>query len=548
MNADNRSAPLRRDYDFVRSKLLNREEIALLDVREEAPHAGGHPLFAANLPLARIELDAYTKLPRRSVPIVTLDAGEGLAERAAGRLLAMGYSDVAVFEGGLEAWKAAGGEVFVDVNVPSKAFGELVESVCHTPSVAAEEVKAMIDAGEDMVIVDARRFDEYQAMSIPTGISVPGAELVLRVPDLAPSPTTRVIVNCAGRTRSLIGSQSLINAGLPNPVAALRNGTMGWTLAAQPLDAGQSRSFGETPGVSVEIARRRARAVADRAGVGRAARDALGEWMKQEDRTTYFFDVRSLEEYEAGHLPGFFPMPGGQLVQETEMYAPVRGARVVLADDDGARANMTASWLAQMAWDVYVVDGLAPGDFSETGAFRPTLPALPANREIDAATLQDWLASGDVVVVDVAKHAIYHRGHVPGAWYALRSGLGVAAALKLPVAARYVVTSDDGLLAQFTAPELRDLVEGDVYVLTGGTRAWSRGGYPLEAGEGRLASEPIDRYRRPYEGTVAPLEAMQAYLDWELRLVEQLGRDGTHHFRPLSWRGPPASDPNSHAP
>ncbi len=532
MNTANSAAPPRRDYAFVRSKLLNREEIALLDVREEAPHAAGHPLFAANVPLARIELDAYTKLPRRGVPIVTLDAGGGEAERAAGRLLAMGYRDVAVFDGGCEAWKAAGGEMFIDVNVPSKAFGELVESVCHTPSLSAEEVKAMIDAGEDMVIVDVRRFDEYQAMSIPTGISVPGAELVLRVPDLAPSPATRVVVNCAGRTRSLIGSQSLINAGLPNPVAALRNGTMGWTLAAQQLDAGQSRSFGETPGVSADVARRRARAVADRAGVKRTGQDALGEWMRQDNRTTYFFDVRSLEEYETGHLPGFFPTPGGQLVQETEMVAPVRGARVVLVDDDGARANMTASWLAQMAWDVHVVDGLAPGDFSETGAFSPTLPALPGNREIDPATLQDWLPSGEVVVVDLAKHAAYRKGHVPGAWYALRSGLDAAIA-KVPGAARYVVTSDDGLLAQFTAPELGDLVEGGVYVLAGGTRAWSQAGYHLEAGEGQLASEPIDRYRRPYEGTDAPREAMQAYLDWEFGLVEQLGRDGTHHFRPL---------------
>ena len=533
MNTDNRDAPLpRRDYDFVRSKLLNREEIALLDVREEAPHAGGHPLFAANVPLGRIESDAYTKLPRREVPIVTFDAGEGLAERAARRLLGMGYSGVAVFDGGLDAWRAAGGEVFIDVNVPSKAFGELVESVCHTPSLPAEQVKAMIDAGEDMVVVDVRRFDEYQVMSIPTGISVPGAELVLRVPNLAPRPKTRVIVNCAGRTRSLIGSQSLINAGLPNPVAALRNGTMGWTLAAQRLDSGQSRTFGETPDVAVEIARRRARGVADRAGVKRAGKGALGEWMRQENRTTYFFDVRSVKEYEAGHLPGFFSIPGGQLVQETEMYAPVRGARVVLVDDDGARANMTASWLAQMAWEVCVVDGLASGDFSETGAFTPALPALPANREIDPATLHDWLASGDVVVVDLAKHAAYRKGHVPGAWYALRSGLDTAVA-KLPRAVRYVVTSDDGLLAQFTAPELRELVVGEVHVLAGGTRAWSQAEYHLETSEGHLASEPIDRYRRPYEGTDAPRGAMQAYLDWEFGLVEQLGRDGTHHFRPL---------------
>lgn len=413
-----------RDYAYVRARLLNREEIAFLDVREEAPHAQGHPLFAANFPLVRIELDAWAKLPRRDVPIVTFDNGEGLAEQAAERLLALGFTDVAVFAGGLAAWKDAGGEVFIDVNVPSKAFGELMEAACHTPSFSAQEVKAMLDAGKDMVVVDVRRFDEYQTMSIPSGISVPGAEVVLRVPDLAPNPDTQIIVNCAGRTRSLIGTQSLINAGLPNPIAALRNGTIGWLLAQQQLDHGQSRRFTKTSTQSAEIASQRARAVADRAGVHRACKDDLAGWAKQSERTTYCFDVRSFAEYENGHLPGFLPVPGGQLVQETEMYAPVRGARIVLMDDDGARANMSASWLAQMAWEVYVLDGVEAADFAETG-------------------------------------------------------------------------------------------------------------YPQEYAKARQTVTPIQRYKRPYEGTDAPPEAMQAYLDWEFGLIEQLRRDGTHHFQPL---------------
>jgi rhodanese-related sulfurtransferase len=86
-----------------------------------------------------------------------------------------------------------------------------------------------------MVVLDARRFDEFNTMCIPGGTSVPGAELVLRVRELAPDPRTQVIVNCAGRTRSIIGTQSLVNAGIPNPVAALRNGTIGWTLAGLGL-------------------------------------------------------------------------------------------------------------------------------------------------------------------------------------------------------------------------------------------------------------------------------------------------------------------------
>ena len=94
----------------VRSDLLAKREIALLDVREEALHAEGHPLFAANLPLSRLELEAYTRLPRRSVPIVALDDGDGSAKLAAERLLALGYSDVKLLDGGLAGWRESGGE------------------------------------------------------------------------------------------------------------------------------------------------------------------------------------------------------------------------------------------------------------------------------------------------------------------------------------------------------------------------------------------------------------------------------------------------------
>ncbi|ENO86253.1 rhodanese homology domain-containing protein [Thauera linaloolentis] len=517
-------------YADVRAALLARREIALLDVREEDPHARAHPLFAANLPLARIELDAYARLPRRDASIVTIDDGEGLAEVAARRLLGLGYTDVRVFKGGVAAWRDAGGELFRDVNVPSKSFGELVEARRHTPSLAAEEVQALIDGKADVVVVDVRRFDEYQTMNIPGSTSVPGAELVLRIAELAPDPATQVIVNCAGRTRSIIGTQSLVNAGLPNPVAALRNGTIGWTLAGQALEKGAARRFPEVSDAVLAQARQRARSVADRAGVRRTSLAEIGDWRRQQGRTTYFFDVRTPEEYEAGHLPGFLSVPGGQLVQETEMVAPVRGARIVLADSDGVRADMTASWLAQMAWEVHVVDGVGADELGERGAGRADEAPVPVVQRLSAEGLSHRLAAGeDIVVIDFTTHANYLKRHVPGAWWALRSQLAEALA-RIPKAARYVLTCGSSRLARYVVPEVEALVDGEVWLLDGGNAAWFAAGLPEEGGESRLASPPIDRYRRPYEGTDNAREAMQAYLDWEFGLVAQLGRDGTHHF------------------
>ncbi|WP_287815762.1 rhodanese-like domain-containing protein, partial [Pseudomonas sp.] len=361
------SHPLTRSFADIRQALLERREVALVDVREEAPFAQAHPLFAANLPLSKLEVEVYPRIPRRDTAITVYDDGEGLAQQAVARLVQLGYTDVALLEGGLQGWREAGGELFIDVNVPSKAFGELVEHERHTPSLPAEEVKALLDSKADVVVLDARRFDEYQTMSIPTGISVPGAELVLRARELAPDPATRIIVNCAGRTRSIIGTQSLVNAGLPNPIAALRNGTIGWLLAGQTLDHGQSRQFAQTGEDTRAQASNDARAVADKAGVRRATLKDWQQWQAESGRTTYLFDVRTPQEYEAGHLPAARSTPGGQLVQETDHYASVRGARIVLVDDDGVRANMSASWLAQLGWEVHVLDDASAADFSETG-------------------------------------------------------------------------------------------------------------------------------------------------------------------------------------
>ncbi|MBB3257201.1 rhodanese-related sulfurtransferase [Paraburkholderia bannensis] len=529
-----------RSYQDVRDALLSRREIALLDVREEDPHAQSHPLFAANLPLARIELDAWTKLPRRDVPIVLLDDGEGFAARAAVKLDALGFSDVALLEGGLAGWIRAGGEVFRDVNVPSKAFGEFVEAQRHTPSLSAEEVHALLAGDAPVVVLDARRFDEYQTMNIPGSISVPGAELALRARALAPDPATRVIVNCAGRTRSIIGAQSLVNAGLPNPVAALRNGTIGWTLAGQTLEHGAARQFDAEAGrdaATLAPSREAVRALADKAGVRRTTLDEAARWAADSTRTTYRFDVRTPVEYERAHAPGFQGAPGGQLVQETEMFAPVRGARIVLFDDDGVRANMTASWLAQMNAEVYVVDavdGFNADALGETGPWRAAKPAAPAIAAITPEALAARLAQPDhgTVVLDFTSSANHVKGHIPGAWWTLRSHLsaGFDDLRALPDARRYVAVCMTNALAPFAAPEIAALTGKPVEVLEGGTAAWQRAGLPLESGDAHLASPRIDRYRRPYEGTDNAREAMNAYLEWEYGLVEQLGRDGTHGF------------------
>ncbi len=510
----------------LRSMLGDGQELALLDVREEGVFAASHMLTAACLPLSRLELGLERRVPRRDTRVVLCDDDESLAERAAAAMRRFGWRDVSLLAGGVAAWKAAGNELFSGVYVPSKAFGEAVEHGCNTPCMSAAELKAKLDAGEDVVVLDSRPMSEYEVMNIPGALDCPGAELVYRVHEVVKRPQTLVVVNCAGRTRSIIGAQSLINAGLPNRVVALQNGTMGWHLAGFELEHGQRRHAPAPSADALAKARAAAERVAERCGVRAIPLAELERLRGEASRTTYCFDVRSPEEYRAGHLPGFAGAPGGQLVQATDLYAAVRNARIVLADADGVRARMTGSWLTQMGWrEVYVVEGVIAGSMSERGAARARVLGLDAARAetLDARALQALLAAGGATLLDLATSLQYRDGHIPGAWFAVRARLAEARAAVGPVK-KFAFTSPDGVLARLAAAEAGGIA------LEGGTEAWRAAGLPLEQGTTRMASATDDVYYRPYDRRSQIEQAMKDYLDWEVALVEQLKREDYLRF------------------
>ena len=518
----------------LRRMLLDGGELALLDVREEGRFSEGHILLASSLPLSRLELRIDALVPRRSARIVLCGAADGLAERGARRLAGLGYTDVAVLDGGVDAWRGAGNVLFSGVYVPSKAFGELVEETCGTPGIDADELERRLGAGDDLVVLDSRPMDEYRRMNIPTAIDCPGAELVWRVHDIAPSPETAVVVNCAGRTRSIIGAQSLVNAGIPNPVFALRNGTMGWTLAGFDLETGMERRPPAVTGEGRARAEAGAAALARRLGIREIDQAGLAAWRAQAgERSLYLLDVRTPEEYEAGHLAGSAPIPGGQLVQCTDAVIGTRNARVVLIDDSGVRATMTASWLVQMGWpEVAVLRLDAGGAEIAAGPYTPFVPGLDedAADRVSAAELAAMRGAGGVEIVDLEGSRAYREGHIPGAWFALRSRLDEALAV-LPPAAAVVFTSGDGVLAALAAAEAAPPAGARVAALDGGTRAWAAGGGALAQGEERMASAADDVWLRPYDRGGDTRAAMNAYLEWERGLVGQLEADGTARFR-----------------
>ena len=512
-------------------------EIALLDVREEGVFArDGHIVLASNVPLSHLEMRVPGLLPRKSVRIVVCDGAraEGLAAAAASRLLELGYTDVKRLEGGAPAWAEAGFPLYTGVYVPSKAFGEYILHHDKPPEITAAELHAWKNEGRDLVIFDSRPLDEYRRNSIPGAIDCPSAELVYRTHDLLRSPDTVVVVNCGGRTRSIIGAQALINSGVENRVYALKDGTQGWHLAGYTLDHGRTDEAPMPSAAGAERAREAAARVAQRFGVRSISKAQLKTMQADPARTVYLIDVRSPEEFSAGHVPGSQSAPGGQLVQATDVYLAVRHATVVLIDDNGARATMTAAWLAQMGWrNVFVLENALNG---ETLARGPATAELPGLNEIDvklisAGTLRDLLERADVQVADLANSLRYSEGHIPGAWHVVRSRLRENLAA-IPDAKRLVFTSPDDVLARYAAKDAMRLTSIPIEVLEGGTAAWTAAGYPLESGTARFTGPNDDMTYKALDRKKADVEAaIRAYLQWEVDLLNATESDPDFGFR-----------------
>ena len=515
------------------------KELAILDPREEGTYGLGHLLHAVNVPLSKLELEVDALVPRRSTRIVLTDGGEGTAERAAVRLKELGYTNLAVLAGGVPAWKQAGFEAFSGMSVPGKAFGEWIALRYQTPEITAEELHRRIAEREDLVVLDSRPSNEYANMNIPGSINVPGSELVYRFPELGVKPGTLVVVNCAGRTRSIIGAQTLINAGVKNKVVALNGGTMAWQTSGFQLEHGSTRHAPEPSEQHLQQALETARKVADRYGVKTIDAQTLAKFKAEKDRTVYIIDLRTPEEYRAGHRPDSSYGWGVQLVQGMDRYAATRQARVVLVDNYLVRALMTASWLIQADWpETYVLADPFAGVELATGDYKPASVGLAKQTPaaIDAAKLDEMLKTNSVTVVDVANSSSYAKGHIPGAWFVIRARLGESVK-KMPPSASFVVTGNEAALVAFTAEDLAKLTGKPVSILAGGNAAWRKAGLPLKSGMEKAGTAVDDIFVQPFLwGQLDPTSAefrtaADAYLSWELRLPEQLTRAKETNFK-----------------
>ncbi len=508
--------------------LHDGNEIALLDVREDGQFGEEHLLFATPLPYSRLELGIVALVPRKSARIVLCDDGRsGIAQRAAQRLATLGYTDLAVLDGGTRGWKDAGYVLFKGVNVPSKLFGEMVEHAYNTPRITAQDLVRMRETGEDFALFDGRPVHEHHKMTIPGSTACPNAELPYRVASMVRNPKTKIIINCAGRTRSILGAQTLINFGIPNPVYALENGTQGWYLSDLQLEHGSSLQYPEAiDPATLPAQQQAAKTLAARFKVPTVTAADVAAWLKESGRTTYLCDVRTPEEFAAGSIPGAQHTPGGQLIQATDQWVGVRNARIVLIDGgEFVRAPVVASWLLQLGCKAHVLEGGVKAGLAGEPPAKPALPALPL---ISAVELLKLVNAKACTVFDVGPSMAYRKAHIPGSRWSIRSRIAKDAGnAKSPV----VLMADERDVARLAATELIDAGLTDIRLLDGGLGAWTAAGQPTASSADIPAdAECIDYLFFVHDRHAGNRDAMKQYLAWETGLMAQLGEQDKSVF------------------
>ena len=517
--------------------LSDEDEVAFLDIREIVSFGTGHPLLATHLPLSRMELAISKRVPRRTTRIVLTDGGDATAALAAERLERLGYSNLAVLEGGAPAWVASGFKLFSEIEVPTKGFGAFARRFGQPTFITPSELNRALRSDEDWVVLDSRPPIEYRKSNIPGSIDAPGADVLRCFDDLVPAPTTRVVVNCMSATRGILGGLSLKAAGVPNEVYVLHHGTLGWLLDGFKLETNASR-FPEIPSrAALETATSRAARIAADAGLQQIDSRALARWRADEHRTTYVFDVRSEAEYEAGHLMGARNAPYGTIVMSPDQFFATLKARIVLMDDDTVRATVTALWLAQMGWGevAILVNGLREGEL-ETGAESEALtrldcPSVPMVSVRELAALQQQRL---VRVIDVGSSEDYVEGHIPEAIWCSRVALDGFLRHEAHDGPT-VLTSADGALAQWAASDLDASLAQSVSCVAGGNAAWREAGFTLTSGVERFASPRDDHWLASSERPGDTRQNVLDYLAWEEALLDEIEAGGESPYRNLIW-------------
>lgn len=497
---------------------------ALFDIRDKGEAADGHIFGASNLPRRLIEYRIAELVPDRATRIFIYGNDDGRSTLARKTLHRLGYANVWAIEGGVAAWVGeAGGELSTGSNVPSKDFGERIHMQEHVPSLTVVEFAERTKRGDKMIVCDVRTPEEFLAGHIPEGVSCPSFDIALKAFDLSKEYPT-IVVNCAGRTRSIIGASSLQKLGLAN-VYALENGTSGWLLEEWKLEKGPAREVGSPTPEGLDNAERAAARLGQTAGVRRINSSEFRKIAVFPYRqNVYVFDVRPVADFQRAHIPGASALPGGQTVQRADDFIAVRDGMIILIDQVEARAMMTGYWLRRMGFpNVFVLEGgveawTRQGLPVAAGPHRgPVLGVKEASaraRSTEATDLAARIRAG-ALLIDVGTSRQYAAGHVPGAVWRPRSWLELIIAPDDAKDREILVCAQEESQAILAVATLLEMGYARATFVNGGNKSCVAAGYSLDASEPTDVFGGPDFVLPPYE---QGREGMLRYLSWEIEL------------------------------
>lgn len=529
--------------------LSTHQEFALIDIREHGQYGESHLFFAVSIPFSALEYRFKELAPRVKTPIVIYANAqqEALLHQAVVHLNTMGYEDVRVLDGGIEAWQAAGFNTFAGVNLPSKTFGELAEHAYKTPHLSAHALHDLLNDPEaNVLVLDGRPVTEYKKMNIPGAACCPNGELALRAAQMVKDDNTTIVINCAGRTRSIIGAQSLINFGIKNPVYALENGTQGWYLEDYALEHGSNRLYpSQIDEPLTQQLQVKGKALIERFELANLTVNEFNTMLTEESDTTFYLcDVRTKEEFDASKWPAIVRhTPGGQLIQATDEFIGVKNATLVLLDTDGIRAPLVASWLKQLGWKVYLLAPQSADDLSLLKADYWALNQASYSTELrhcttlTATALDDFISSQpELLVFDTRNSIDFRKQHLSTSHWLNRAHLPAQnklakTLLQAPKETPILLMGDKPFINELLAQDLEGLGFKTLYLAVVTSDFFDNTKLLIKSDETVLDDDDcIDYLFFVHDRHHGNKAAAIQYLKWETDLISQVDEQEKSYF------------------
>jgi rhodanese-related sulfurtransferase len=503
-------------------------ECAFLDVREHGQYGEGHPFLSVNCPYSNFEQMVNRLVPRKTVKVILLDNDDGIADKASSLMSAMGYESISIIAGGAVAWKEAGFTLYKGVNLPSKTLGELIEHHEHPSLISPKTLSEWRSSSKKFYLFDCRPPNEFEKMTIPGAMCIPNGELAHRLNVLISDAQMPIVLTCAGRTRGLIGAAGLNRLGLPNPIFAVENGTQGWALSGLDLSRGNGRPvMPELDSDSLVQSKVRAEELLQREKIRCISPIEFNELACDKNRTLYLLDVRSLSEYQAGHLPGSVHCWSGQVAQALDQFIGVRRARIVLSDDTGMRAALAAIWLRAMQYEVYVIRDSDPkalhSNWRQGAPFQMKVQEL---RELSPTETYALCEDKGAQILDLRNSQKYRAGHIKGAVWANRARLSL-----IDKNRPMILFAENSIVANHIAIDIKKAGVEVFGIIKGSIEDCEQAGYELEnSPNSPTDKECIDFLFFVHDRHDGNLESARRYLEWEKGLLAQLDPEERSSF------------------